>query len=180
MPTSEFGHVSPIIHEVKRLNPLGIVDLGIGCGKYGALCREALDFTYGRFDKGKWNTRIVGVEGFEAYRNSMWELYNTVVIADFAQQENYSAIVGWDLILAIDCLEHLEREKAFEVLDYLVKNNKRVIVSVPLGHCPQDAVFGNEYERHRSVWGYNDFSKYAYKSLVLGGVGMVVLIKGGV
>jgi hypothetical protein len=141
--------------EVLRLQPKKVFDIGVGCGKYGALCREYLDMAHGRFERWEWQTRIDGLEGFTTYRNALWQMYNEISIARIEARVPH--IKGWDLVLMIDSLEHLDKVTGMQVLTDLVANNKHVLVSVPRGLYPQGAVHGNELERHRATWYESDF-----------------------
>lgn len=175
MPVSDPANVSPIMAEIDRLQPAGVCELGIGFGKYGVLAREVLDAKHGRVRHEDWKTPIVGVEGFEGYNNPLWVAYNEVHIKDI--REWYSVVLGWPLVLMVDSLEHIEKLEAYTILGHLVQNNNRVIVSVPIGVCPQGAVFDNELEKHRSSWWPEDFGQYNAKVLH-SGVCHVVSIKG--
>lgn len=164
MPVSEITTIPPILAEVVTLNPPAILELGIGFGKYGVLCREVLDAVHGRCSPRSWKHKIFGVEGFADYENPCWSVYNEVAIADFTK--HYHKIKNWPLVLMVDSLEHVEKVEARAILHHLVTNNRHIIVSVPVGERPQDAVFGNEYERHRSTWnGPSEFMNYRYKVL---------------
>lgn len=177
MPVSEISNIPPILSEVVRLQPKTILDLGIGGGKFGTLCREVLDWVHGRVKPRTWKTQIFGVEGFEDYRNPAWGVYDDVWIEDFSKKAEYYRDI--DCVLILDSLEHLEKAEAEVFLHQIVSQNKRVIVSVPLGHCPQGEVFNNTYEKHRSTWyGEQDFSQYNYRVLHRG-VCLVLSIQGG-
>jgi hypothetical protein len=176
MPVSDVSNIAPILNEVVRINPEGLIELGVGFGKYGALCREVLDAVHGRCRPDQWEHRIFGLEGFMKYNNPVWGAYDQVFQGDFAQCAD--GIKGWPLVMMIDSLEHLEKAEAQTLLHQLVENNERVIISVPVGNCPQDGVFGNDYEKHRSTWsGPGEFSAYNYRVLHQG-VCCVVSIKG--
>ena len=54
---------------INALQPRSILDVGCGFGKYGMLLREYLDVWHERYDKERWQVRIVGIEAFEQYRN---------------------------------------------------------------------------------------------------------------
>lgn len=165
MPTSDFANIEPIMSEVHRLQPERMIELGVGFGKYGVLCRETLDGIYGRCREDQWTRKIYGVEIFEAYRNPAWECYDGVQIADFSTEE----ISGFDLVLMVDSLEHLEPERGSEFLAHLVENNRRVIISVPNGPMPQDEpVFGNPHERHLTTYYGREFYRYDPCTLHLG------------
>lgn len=60
---------------------------------------------------------------------------------------------GYDAVLMIDSLEHLEKDVALEFLkDVEALNPRRIAIWLPLGTCPQDALGGNPYEVHKSTW----------------------------
>jgi hypothetical protein len=177
MPVSEMVNVPSIMNEIVRLQPKSICELGIGFGKYGVLCREALEAVNGKCRPGEWERLIIGYEAFPRYNNPCWEMYNVVITEDFTKCT--SAIAMHDVVLMIDSLEHLEKDQARIFLDTLVRSNRQVIVSVPIGNWPQGAVFGNEFERHRSIWtGEEEFANYDYRVLHRG-ICLVVSIKGG-
>lgn len=175
MPVSSFQNINPILNEVARRKPRTVIDLGVGFGKYGVLCREVLDAVNGDCRKDQWKHTIVGIEGFPQYVNPCWDVYDTIVKADF--REYAEKVVGWDLVLMIDSLEHTKRDEAEIILDQLVEHNRRVIVSVPIGVCPQDGVFGNHFEEHRSTWSGDEFKKYK-ADILHRGICHVVSIKG--
>lgn len=176
MPVSDIQNIAPILSEVVRLNPQTIIELGIGLGKYGVLCREVLDGVRGFVRPNAATTFIAGIEGFSEYSNPAWDVYDNVMVADFVDRRNH--ITNWDLVMMIDSLEHVEKTQAMQLLRFLVTHNRHVIVSVPVGHCPQGAVFGNEFECHRSTWsGVEDFAHHQPK-LLHQGVCCVVSIKG--
>ncbi len=164
MPVSSWQAISDIMAEVVRLNPQSVLDLGCGFGIYGALCRNYLDAMHGRIREAQWVCKIHGCEVHEPYRNYCWNLYNAVGLGNFTQRE----WKGWELVLMIDSLEHLEPEQGREFLAKLVEHNKHVIVSVPNGLMPQGATFGNEYETHRTTFDGPEFDCYEHKVIHLG------------
>ena len=155
MPVSEIDNIPAIINQVARIHPSTVLDLGVGGGKYGVLCREVLDWKYGRVRRDDWKAKIYGMEGHYAYRNPAWGVYNHVFEEDFALTPP-DFTIGYDLVLMIDSLEHIEKEKGKALLTHLIENNANVIVSCPDGDYPQGAVFGNELEVHRAVWTKDD------------------------
>lgn len=164
MPVSESANLAPIANYLENLQPKGIFDMGCGTGLYGCLLRSYLDGRHGRVQQGDWQVTIVGLEGFREYANPLWNAYDNVTIGDISKV--YEGITGWNVVLALDCMEHLEKDVAKIILQTLVHQNDCVIVSVPIGNCPQDACFGNELERHRSTWfGVNEFDAFSYQVL---------------
>lgn len=168
MPVSDFNNIAPILHKIATLNPKKILDLGIGFGKFGCLIREIQEAVHGRCKPEQFENILDGVEGFEAYRNPLWELYDHVSIANFADEDMLPYMKHYDLVIAVDSMEHLEKDVAVKLIDHLIANNKHVIVSVPLGVCPQGAVFGNELETHRADWYSHDFRRWEHTCLNLG------------
>ncbi len=135
-----------------HLKPRSILDLGIGNGKYGALLREYLDLNFGRKRPEDWSVKIHGFEAWQPYYNPMWQLYDGVFIEDFTSISTRDRMAGYDLVLMIDTLEHVDESVALSLLDELRTKNKWVIVACPDGNYAQGAMMGNKYEEHRSVW----------------------------
>jgi hypothetical protein len=156
MPTSNIDNVPSVIKEALRIRPSSVLDLGVGFGKYGVLLREKLDIEPGRVAPDRWLVTIHGVEAFERYRNPIHTfVYNQLRIEDFSSHPD--TYRGYDLVLLIDSLEHLEKPVGCAVLQQLRINNRNLIVSCPNCDCPQGAVNGNEYERHRARWYPHEF-----------------------
>lgn len=159
MPISNWNQIPAIMNEVYRLQPKTVLDLGIGFGKYGPLLREVLDGMYGRCARHLWQSQLIGFEAHGAYENPAWDCYSAVYEFDFADSKNLCH-TGKDLVLMIDSLEHLEPERGAAFLEELIQRNKHVIISVPVVHMPQEAVYGNEFERHRTHYSLNSFDQY--------------------
>ena len=155
MPSSQHYHISKIMDIIIHVNPMSVLDIGTGFGKYGVLCREYLELWDGR-QKYEFKKRIDCVEVFEEYITPLHKyIYNNIYnnnILDLVTDLDYR----YDLILLIDVLEHFEKKEGSDLLKTLVKNNKGVLVSTPKKPSPQKDAFGNIYETHRSRWTNND------------------------
>jgi hypothetical protein len=156
-----------VLDEVYLLQPERTIELGVGFGKWGVLLREVLDGMYGRCRQEQWARVIWGIEVFPQYRNPCWDIYDSVSIGEFGSE---GPECGWDLVMMMDSLEHLAPEVGRPFLERLVNLNKRVIISVPNGFMPQDeAVYGNEHEKHRWTFnGLEEFQKFNPKLLYQG------------
>ena len=160
MPSSYPSQIPLIIDIILRLNPSSILDIGIGFGKYGFLAREYLEIWGENAEYGKFNRRIDGIEPFEEYVTPCHRyIYNniyTIGALEFAKEQNFQ----YDLVLLIDVLEHLDKNDGSQLLELLLKKNKNVLISTPKKFYPQDAVYKNPYEIHRSLWNKKDLLKF--------------------
>ena len=167
MPTSDYHAVSDIMGEIQRLSPKTVLDIGVGFGKWGVLCREILDARFGRCRPDDWEASVVGCEVWPVYRNPAWRCYSQVYISKpgRAFPDGYDfGPPGVELVLMIDVLEHFDDNPGREILRKLVAQNKHVIVSVPNGVMEQGETFGNPYEAHKWTFhGTEDFKDYKFK-----------------
>lgn len=168
MPIGSYALTYNIAHEIWKRKPARVLDLGIGFGMQGALVRQYVD-------QGihPWKAYLVGVEGFEGYRNPVWELYDTVHVHDIASFITHASknmldwendpeytIAPFDMIIMTDVIEHFEKEEGFQISKDLMKllnPGGTILIGTPGIFQEQGAAYGNEYERHRSAWSAFDF-----------------------
>jgi 2-polyprenyl-3-methyl-5-hydroxy-6-metoxy-1,4-benzoquinol methylase len=147
--------VIPYVVEQLSPRPASVLDLGIGFGMNGALVRQYCDLGYGWRDRPD-RVRLIGVEGFEAYRNPTWELYDHVHVCDIARFVDFSVTPGsFDVVLMTDVIEHFEiaaGQSLLKACARLLTPRGRLVVSTPGIWFEQGAAYGNEFERHRSLW----------------------------
>lgn len=113
-----------------------ILDIGVGCGTYAMLFPES---------------DLTGVEAWQPYveQYSLGSLYNKLIVGDVRTVEFTES---YDVAIAGDVLEHMNTVDAVSVLSKLRAVADLVVISIPLGHHPQGAVNGNDYERHIEDW----------------------------
>lgn len=127
----------------------GVVDLGAGAGLWrhhattlpiGALHWTAVEVFAANVPRFKLRTR-----------------YDAVRIADF-RRIKFGALPG-RLFIFGDVLEHLERADALDVIRRAASMGTVVVVMPfhPSTSAEQGPVDGNEWERHRYVWGWAEF-----------------------
>lgn len=165
MPTSHHHQLSTIMDVIISVNPTSILDIGVGFGKYGVLCREYLELWDGRESYHHFTRRIDGIEVFSSYLTPIHEfVYNHVYIGD-AQKIVPSLRKTYDLALLIDVLEHIPKQNARTFMCALLKKAKGVVVSTPkdIGH--QEDAFGNVHETHVSQWSAQELRSLAPASL---------------
>lgn len=159
MPISGWDPVFPVMQTIQGIDPKSVLDVGIGTGQWGFLVRNYHDMRYGRFQKGQWQTQIVGIEVCDLYRNPAWDLYSMIVVKeasailegykDHAEKSGFLA-KSFDVGIMIEVLEHFDKEKGTEVLKNLASACKHIIFSY--ANMEQGAAHGNEFEVHRSTW----------------------------
>jgi len=117
-----------------------IVDLGCGSGTYPKLLGKGY----------VWK----GVEIFAPYvaKFKLNELYDELIIGDI-QHVN---LPKGDCCIAGDVLEHIEKEGATRTFHKIDRQFKHVVVSMPINSRSQCTANNNQYERHISVWSWED------------------------
>lgn len=160
MPTSYYQAIPHLLELIIAEQPCSILDVGVGFGKYGLLCREVLEVPFGRYHKEQWNIKIDGIEVFEGYRNPIHEhVYNRVYYGNV--NDLLEGLPKYDVVLLVDVLEHFPKEEGIVLLQKLLRHTeKALIVSTPLFPSLQKEYLGNVYETHRSRWHLLDFCHF--------------------
>lgn len=132
MPFSSESGKKHIKRVVQRVPHAKMLDIGCGCGTYAKM-----------FPDAQWT----GVEIWKPYvdQYGLNNLYGTLFNED---ARHWIPDDHYDIAIAGDVLEHMSEEEAGRLLNKLRGCADTVIVSIPLGHYPQDAYEGNPYERH--------------------------------
>jgi len=155
MPSSMHQNISMMVEEIIRTNPKTILDIGIGFGKYGFLAREFLETHYDKVYPEQWKVKIDGVEIWDRYVEKFcWlkKFYNQVYIGDIC--DLVDKLGDYELIIAGDVIEHIEKKKATILLGKLLnKSIKKFLLSIPLGDWTGNMIADNNpYEKHLSIW----------------------------
>lgn len=159
MPSSTLDALEAALQLIIDMKPRSILDLGVGFGKWGFLCREYLETGHNKvYARDAWKCRIDGIEGFKPYiQDHHQAIYDNIYIRDLNASEPWLASSHYDLYLAMDVLEHLINWRG--VLRAVPKESS-IIAAVPNGQCDQGAVFGNPREAHVVTFGIEDFKEY--------------------
>jgi hypothetical protein len=142
MPYSDAEGKDAALTWHQEIRPATVIDVGAGAGTYARLLRAR------RPDEGRWTA----VEAWEPYlsRFGLHDLYETVVVADARRLT--APFFRADLVITGDILEHMPRADAVRLLGKIRTHAANLIVSVPVLHLEQGAVYGNPYERHVDHW----------------------------
>lgn len=161
MPSSQHYHISKIMDIIIHVNPMSVLDIGTGFGKYGVLCREYLELWDGRHNYSQFLRRIDGVEVFGDYVTPLHKfVYNNMYINDIMEVLD-KIEVRYNLVLLIDVLEHFEKHKGEILLHKVLDKSDGVLISTPKKPSSQKDAFGNVYETHRSKWTKDELSSLA-------------------
>jgi len=185
MPFSHSGQISTIVGCAESLQPLSVLDVGAGMGQYGFLLRTNLEHvnlfevkgTEGRQrNKADWRVRIDGIEGFAGYLTPVHDwAYNRVHIGNALDVLPTLAKASYELVLAIDILEHFDRVDGLRFLAECRRVASRAaLVSTPKEFHAQD-VPANPYEDHRSVWSGAELHAAGYTRVLPDAVSWIAL-----
>ena len=160
MPFSQSSQLSAIVGYAEQLQPASVLDVGTGMGQYGFLLRTNLEHI-NLFDvergvqrpRQSWHVVIDGIEGHAGYRSPVHDYaYNRLLIGDAMQLLPTINDDAYELVMAIDILEHLSEADGLQFLGHCRRIASRAaLVSTPKEFVAQD-VAANPYENHRSVW----------------------------
>lgn len=160
MPSSHPYQLNEIVELIRLADPKAMLDVGVGFGKYGFLAREYLELWDGREKYDQRARRIDGLEAFPGYVTAHHRLiYDHLYVGD-ALDILLSLDIRYDLIVAVDILEHFDYETGKKFLRACTERARNVIVSTPWYVGQQGAAFGNPYETHRFQWERRHFSEF--------------------
>lgn len=131
-----------------------VLDVGCGAGLYGALLRQYFEHAHNRFDETERTVNIVGVEGHNGYENPNYGHYDELLfqeIEKFLDEDERR----FDLVLALDVVEHLDLDAAGEVMRRLYqRTEKYLIISTPSFFREQwqpEKEWESELQEHRCL-----------------------------
>jgi len=141
--------------------PQRVLDIGFGYGKYGLLCREYLTYWDDHLaSHSREDIQIDGVEGFPEYVGDLQRaIYDRILVGDATQILSELESNSYDLVLAIDILEHMEQEIGLRFIADCQRVAGVAIISTPILFAEQEGKWGNQYEQHRSGWSKADLTQ---------------------
>jgi len=166
MANSTPAPLTDICRRIIKIKPNSVLDIGIGFGKYGFLCREYTDIQRGNYFE--WKTKIDGIEGFGKYITKLQKIvYDNIYIGDAV--DIIKTLDIYDLIISVDMLEHLEKEVGKQFLIDIKKHCKTAIIALPIHPSKQHGgKFKNtKFGPHRSEWTEKELSKFGKVSKVM-------------
>ena len=166
MASSFVSQIPSIIYLIQQLNPITVLDIGKGFGKYGFLIHEYLGIDNKNHidpSKSMVEQSRIKIDAIEADKDLLLphlsHLYNNVFFGDVF--DTYKATANYDLILMIDVIEHLDKEKAIQLIRHYLAKGSAMIIATPINFFKQE-LYESEYEHHISHWTLKDFDKVCY------------------
>lgn len=114
----------------------------------------------------------VGVDIYEPYlRKIDAQVPYAVVKCDVRHLRNVFLDASFDLVLALDIVEHIEKAESEALIADLERIARRgVIITTPKGYSPQDIDIwghgGDEWQTHRCGWEPEELQARGYKTHV--------------
>jgi hypothetical protein len=174
VPVSDYHQISDVLHVVQQIQPQSLLDIGVGFGKWGMLCREILEIYPGRVSQDEWKLQFDGIEIHPPYRNPLWDMaYNQVYLGDALVV--LPTLQKYDLIICCDVIEHFPKDVGKRFVQTILQHARVAIITSPCGYAPQDAIYDNEHERHLSGWGEEDLQDFPHLFKIIGFTFMAVL-----
>jgi 2-polyprenyl-3-methyl-5-hydroxy-6-metoxy-1,4-benzoquinol methylase len=169
----------PIILEiVSKIQPILVLDIGAGMGKYGILIRE--QYLSDKAVRGQLEPiDAIIIDAVEDTKylltNRLRSIYNKVYEQDIF--DCYYNIKDYDLIIMIDILEHWEKLKGIELIKILLaKNNKNILISTPKRTKMYTKHFYGDPRHHISQFELDDFKDFDYEDFS-NNLSHIILIK---
>lgn len=152
-----------ILAEVEKLNPMRVLDIGAGMGKYGLLIRE--QYLSKKAEQGELepvdDIRIDAVEDTKYLLTPrMIGIYDHVFQEDIFNVEE--KLLDYNLILLIDVVEHWTKEKALEMIGRLLIHGP-ILVSTPKRTGMYKEHFYGDERHHITQWVPEDFKDFKYR-----------------
>lgn len=166
MGTSNWQNISYNIDLIRKINPKSILDIGIGFGRWGILCREFLEV----WDEGNysnvWNRKIDGVEIFRDYiKEYHYKFYNNIYLYN-AYDFLLNLKDRYELMICGDVIEHFEKKVGEKIIDVCLEKSNFVLINIPIGaYWEQGQTNENPNEEHKSIWNTEDFRRYENKKI---------------
>ncbi len=132
-------------------------------------CSSILDVGCGENSFIGMDIKNVYSEGIEISKKSILiskknHIHNKYTEGNITKINHYYRPKSFDVVAAIDVIEHLSKRDAIPFiskLEHIAK--KRVIIMTPNGFCHQDHYQDNPYQDHKSGWKAKDFRDRGYR-----------------
>jgi SAM-dependent methyltransferase len=116
--------------------------------------------------------RSVGLDIFQPSIDAakINQTHSEFILADALEFLAKAESKSFDIIMALDLIEHLEKEKGIWFMQQLERvAKKKVIIFTPNGFVPQKPYEDNPWQEHKSGWSFKEMKDYGYRIYGFGG-----------
>lgn len=131
--------------------------------------REVLELGAGRQSSLHFSGRPYRMIGLDIHQPSLTYarergVYDEVLQGNVLDLESLLPQNAVDAVVAMDLIEHLPKEKGYELLDAMERTaRKTVILFTPNGFLPQPPAPDNPFQEHLSGWSYAEMRERGYE-----------------
>lgn len=139
--------IQPYYHKILEYVPRGtktVLDVGAGYGIFGYILKKTRN--------------LERLDAIEPFYDDLTH-YDNVVKATW---KNTVLDIFYDVIVATEVIEHMERDDALEFLDDVRNYGKKIIIATPKNFESQKEYDGNPYQSHKCVVTRDDFESKGY------------------
>lgn len=108
----------------------------------------------------------VGIDGFEPYLEvaRAEKLHEKLVLGDVRELEKYFRSGQFDVVIALDVIEHLTKEDGLRMLKSMeAVARQKVVIFTPSGFLPQHSFENNDLQEHLSGWEAGEMKALGYQ-----------------
>lgn len=127
--------------------------LDLGCGSNSPLSRIRKTFY------------SVGVDIFEPSieESKKAKIHHEYKVGNVLDIDKYFVKKSFDVVVALDLIEHLEKEDGLLLINKMeMIAKKKIVILTPNGFTHQDAYGNNPYQVHRSSWEKQEFKQHGF------------------
>jgi len=139
-----------------------IVDLGAGEGWLSYWLRKMVKDSL----IGPYKTQIDAIELFDGFIPALKKQYYSNVFHEDITLF-YEKFVNYDLIISLECIEHITKDKIIPILKYLLAHNKFIFLSTPNGFTDGGEHEGNPYQKHQTGFTKEDAKALGLKYKII-------------
>lgn len=160
METQSHLNITDVLEIIRKIDPVKILDVNVGFGRWGILCRELLERdSFGNVRRPDfWNIKIDGIEKLEG--NHLHN-YHDVFYDNIYRQDIYgflkSHVSLYDLTIFSEILECTAKEIAIDMITNAMDISRFILVYVRLGNHNENHIIKDKI---LSTWEEEDFSNY--------------------
>tara|TARA_Y100000591_G_C21847574_1_gene709578 strand:+ start:2831 stop:3481 length:651 start_codon:yes stop_codon:yes gene_type:complete len=139
-------------------------------------CKTVLDLACGKnspIRKCKKHFSSTGVDIFEPYLKESQSkgIHDDYIISDVLQVHHKVTSKSFDAVIALDLIEHLEKDDGFRLIEIMEKVAiKKIILFTPNGFLKQTPYDDNPWQEHKSGWNISELKDKNFEVFAQGGL----------